>query len=374
MFFKINKHQKGFTLIELLLVIGILVILIGSVIIAINPFKQFEQARNVARDSHIKSIKDAVYSYQIDHRGQYPNCIPDYNEFIEISECESELVPVFIANLPEDPSQGENYMIGYEDEQETRIKVYSTSGEYSGVIPPEEPEDPILPITNGLVFRLDANSITGLQDGDKVSQWLDLSGNNNHALQSEENRKPIYKTNIIKNKSIVRFDGTKSLLANNSNSLNITPNITIIAVAKPNITDNGHRRILIKGHTAWSEPYYFYSLWSHSSYLGFGININGARKWAIYNGGITSNNVYILSGRYDGARQQWYVNGSLIGSRNQSGNMSINNQPLRIGSTQASPGSTWFKGDIAEILIYNRALSDTERQEVESYLSEKWLD
>ena len=32
----------------------------------------------------------------------------------------------------------------------------------------------------------------------------------------------------------------------------------------------------------------------------------------------------------------------------------------------------YYKGDIAEIIMFNRALSEKDRQSVESYLSKKW--
>ncbi len=126
------SKSKGFTLIEIVLVIGILAIITAVAIIAINPVRQFEQARNTTREGHINSIGNAFYIYQIENKGRYPDCVPGYNQVVDVSECEDELVPIFIAQLPEDPSPGERYMIGYENENKTRIKVYSTSLEYLG--------------------------------------------------------------------------------------------------------------------------------------------------------------------------------------------------------------------------------------------------
>jgi len=45
--------------------------------------------------------------------------------------------------------------------------------------------------------------------------------------------------------------------------------------------------------------------------------------------------------------------------------------PLVIGQTPGVPAQV-FDGLIGEILIYNKALTDTERQEVEQYISKKW--
>jgi hypothetical protein len=48
-----------------------------------------------------------------------------------------------------------------------------------------------------------------------------------------------------------------------------------------------------------------------------------------------------------------------------------NNDSLTIGGQNPTPSIPW-KGDIMELLIYKRQLSDFERAPVEAYLAEKW--
>ena len=63
-----NKNpQKGFTLLEILLVVGIISILAGIVIVAINPSKQLATVRNAERKSDIKQIDSALTQYYIDN-------------------------------------------------------------------------------------------------------------------------------------------------------------------------------------------------------------------------------------------------------------------------------------------------------------------
>jgi len=129
-----KNNKKGFTLIELLIVIGIIAILAAAIIIAINPGEQFKQARNATRWSHMNSIANGVYSYVISHGGNYPDCIPDHPATTTISNCEADLVTGgHIGGIPEDPSTGENYIIGFGDSRETTIKIYSTAEEADGV-------------------------------------------------------------------------------------------------------------------------------------------------------------------------------------------------------------------------------------------------
>jgi len=67
--------NKGFTLIELLVVIGIIAILAGVVIVALNPARQFAQARNTQRWSNVNTILNAVGQYMADNKGAIPASI-----------------------------------------------------------------------------------------------------------------------------------------------------------------------------------------------------------------------------------------------------------------------------------------------------------
>jgi prepilin-type N-terminal cleavage/methylation domain-containing protein len=52
--------KKAFTLIEILLVIGLIVILAGALIVAINPGKQLAKARDTRRSNDIAQILTAI--------------------------------------------------------------------------------------------------------------------------------------------------------------------------------------------------------------------------------------------------------------------------------------------------------------------------
>lgn len=69
-----KNHKSGFTLLEILLVVGIIAILAGIVIIAINPSKQLAQVRNTERKSDLKQLYNAITQYYIDN-SSYPATI-----------------------------------------------------------------------------------------------------------------------------------------------------------------------------------------------------------------------------------------------------------------------------------------------------------
>lgn len=109
----LKTNERGFTLIELLVVIGILAILLAITLIAINPARQFAQARNTERRSAITQILNAVGGYFADHGGNLPTGLSGQaagtytalNDTNYPSLC-TEIVNEYIPALPVDPSNG----------------------------------------------------------------------------------------------------------------------------------------------------------------------------------------------------------------------------------------------------------------------------
>jgi type IV pilus assembly protein PilA len=107
---KLQKMQ-GFTLIEILVVIGIIAVLAAIVIVAINPARQFAQARNTQRTSNVETILNAIGQNMADNKGVFtcsstPFTLPTIatniaNPGTDIASC---LVPTYISALPVDPT------------------------------------------------------------------------------------------------------------------------------------------------------------------------------------------------------------------------------------------------------------------------------
>ncbi len=125
------SHKKGFTLLEVLLVVGIIAILAGIVILAINPSKQLATVRNTERKSDIKQIYSALTQYYIDNF-HYPTSLT--STLTEICDtganasssgltitCTnaglinlSELIPPYLTAIPKDPSATTTNHAGYQ--------------------------------------------------------------------------------------------------------------------------------------------------------------------------------------------------------------------------------------------------------------------
>ena len=103
------RISAGFTLIEMLVVIGIIAILAAIVIIAINPARQFAQARQSQRVSNVNAILNAIGQNIADNKGIF--ACPSYmitasstvmsNSTANIRDC---IVPTYMPEIPFDPS------------------------------------------------------------------------------------------------------------------------------------------------------------------------------------------------------------------------------------------------------------------------------
>ena len=119
-----RSRARGFTLLELLVVIGIIGILAAIVIVAINPGRQFAQARNAQRWNDVNALLNAIHQYAVDHNGATPTGIDATNKVLGTAAtgCDttcgsittaaaclnltSALTPTYITAMPTDPSSG----------------------------------------------------------------------------------------------------------------------------------------------------------------------------------------------------------------------------------------------------------------------------
>ena len=110
-----SSHSKaGFTLLEILLVVGIIAILAGIVILAINPTKQLGDARNAQRRSDILTILNGIYQYSIDNNGTLPasSTLATETNTCSSSDTDAKALDTYLVTasstymtgIPEDPS------------------------------------------------------------------------------------------------------------------------------------------------------------------------------------------------------------------------------------------------------------------------------
>ncbi|MDP1689248.1 MAG: type II secretion system protein [bacterium] len=124
------KNNKGFTLIEILVVIGIIAILAGIVLVAINPSRQFAQANNTQRTSNVTTILNAIGQYIADNKGTVPAGIDSTVKTLKKADLDicALLMPTYVSSLPVDPKNGaavtdcSTYDTGYTIQQDATTK------------------------------------------------------------------------------------------------------------------------------------------------------------------------------------------------------------------------------------------------------------
>jgi hypothetical protein len=195
------------------------------------------------------------------------------------------------------------------------------------------------------VLWLDASKLTGLSDGQQVNSWRDSSGMSNHANRAYGS--PVYKAAIINDLPVVRF-GTDSF-----NFPRISTIRSVFWVLKENIGASQPRFLL-----GDSGSYHFHrsdggpngplwSGWTHPNIL------NGTTR--------------LMGTPVNGAETPLPGGTFQLVSLVTAGNVEANN----ITDDRNIANRSW-NGDIAEILIYDKALSSAEEAQVGNYLTVKY--
>jgi len=228
-------------------------------------------------------------------------------------------------------------------------------------------------------------------DGE-VARWEDKSGNSRHMTQGTAGSRPARKTAIQGGRDVLRFDGSDDSLSIASSTATFSflhgSTAAVFVVYKPSgsnpnalytIIDNCRNGVTATGYTLFYDD-----------------RVEVPRNNKILSaGGLVAGNFVVVSADdfhpantfacitnvikgQDGTaanRSRLYKNGVVDAAVNTSSGSATGDatHDLMIGAAYLESSKTNFlNGDICELLIYNAALSDTDRAAVESYLISKW--
>ncbi len=208
----------------------------------------------------------------------------------------------------------------------------------------------------GLVYRLDAsltNTFTTLVDGSNVTAWADAEGSGFTFATTEDSHCPVYDRALFNGRGGLRFGlGARKRMVGSA----ITNAQTVFAVnmLRDGSNDNGGfwgRNLEDKGLRIGGTSWY---------YPGNGDDFhNAAGGGIVYMNGVISNSTAVVG--------QPHLVTSVSGSQ-QSFKPAIGDYWF-----SSSWPTRYYRGEVAEILVYNRRLSDLERQTVEATLMAKWF-
>ena len=215
-----------------------------------------------------------------------------------------------------------------------------------------------LPVKNGLVMWMDAADDTtfSYSSGTTVSQWRDKSGFNYHMVPVSAG--PTRNSSLASRK-VLTFT-TSQQIWNSSINL-VTSAYTIFCVTR--LTGTTNARVLSTQYVPSTGGNWLLGHWS-----GY-VNQYYAEGWVSGPYGTAANTAWnVFMGDWSGSSTDLanlYTNGTAI-TTNSNG---ANSGPIGLGVNINSETSTC---EAAEIVVFDRVLSVTERKQVNTYLGQKW--
>jgi hypothetical protein len=258
--------------------------------------------------------------------------------------------------------------------------ILNRRGFFGGAIKAFSPSD-----ISGLQLWLDAT--TGLfdatsggsavtTDGSAVARWEDQSGNGYHFGQETSNNRPVLKTSIQNSKNVIRFDGSNDNMIG-PDSLKINVPISMFAVVSKRGGTN-YQAIYGNGILASQSTGYgmFISATSDNSgaFASQYRNLSSDSTNHYTAKTPTTNEFFIAFSIIDSSTNKAFFNNGAEDSVSHTiTGTPINTVAIGARYTTGMPIIAFFlNGDFAELLIYNSALSTTNRELVRDYLNTKW--
>lgn len=212
----------------------------------------------------------------------------------------------------------------------------------------------------GLNLWLKADALTGLSDGDGVASWPG-SSTGVTATQSNAASKPLYKTGIFNGNPVLRFDGSNDFM--DLDGFTSTAVQTLFAVVKSANPTKNYQRLVMVQDTNYSS---MVDVSGGVGTAGMGIYAGGASG---VGAAFDTSAALVFSAVYNGASSKVLKNGVQLATGTVGTGVS---SLFCLGSNYPDTTADNFQGDLAELIIYNSALSDANRQSVEAYLKTKY--
>jgi hypothetical protein len=206
-----------------------------------------------------------------------------------------------------------------------------------------------------------------------VSMWADQSSHGNDAKPLVSYAPPLRSPTLFNGHGALHFDGSQtSLVISDNASLQFQNGLTVVAVAAMNpATHTGG----IYGKSVIPPPFQGAALWVN--YARTGVPASNGRvaaqidytQSAFTDGGYADSALRVYAMLYDGAVLEVRVNHETPFAVAASGPIDATGTPAYIGGRPST--QVWF-GDIAEVIVVRRGLSEGEYARAYAYLTAKY--
>ncbi len=246
--------------------------------------------------------------------------------------------------------------------------------------------DPELPSVDGLRLHLDASDgDTVVRDGVSVVEWRNAADEEMVFFQDDSGHRPVYLDDIVNGRPALIFDGNHYLRTDSPAALGLTNDVEALTFFGVGWNRGGGAQNFMrisKGGDAsvTAARAMFYRATNDHRVIGGRLDEAGTQTII---GTPRLSQEWGIDGRvldFAGGEGYLYINGveagrsvNFLAGADEPGHTSPTDaHRFHLGSNTAdSPGQFW-DGDIAEMLLYDRALSQEERQAVGRYLSDRY--
>ena len=234
---------------------------------------------------------------------------------------------------------------------------------------------------SGLAMWLNAGSGVATATGNYVTSWNDQSNNGNNVTQGSQFNQPILVSGALNGNPVVRFDGNNDYLNGGSSIGNIPLTGASFFIVGKSHTNQG--AFVSKSAFAAADARYSveYDPQWQGGFSFLYVEDNNSTYHSVNMPSHSYGNMDLMAAIADkpNSVNHFYINSALAGTSALSSTYSMTSPyDFLVGAYNSSNGGGapiggyFLNGDIAEIIMYNRALSDTERGQVESYLNTKY--
>jgi concanavalin A-like lectin/glucanase superfamily protein len=236
--------------------------------------------------------------------------------------------------------------------------------------------DPGVLPTDGRLLLLSADELAYLLDnGDVVTQWTDAFGSPLSAFVEESNA-PTFVADAISGHAAVRFDGQADHLRLATGFADFTAGMSLFVVARPSALQAGAKLVLL-GNGAGQANLALGRHGDSAALQYFTTNSSGHYAWFATDNALSVQEAALYAVVQEGGAVDSQVaatvskNGAVMGSN------AVYVPPVEGRGSNYIGKSYWasdgyFQGDIAEIILYNRALPVDEQAAVRAYLAAKY--
>jgi hypothetical protein len=270
---------------------------------------------------------------------------------------------------------GYTYVVtAYDNDQESEYSAEASATPTGSASGPTVPAQ--LPAA-GLIMLLDAeNAALEWSNGSEVTLWRDASTGGNDAVTASGTA-PILQTGAIGGHPVVKFDGQNDYLNLPTGFENFTAGMSLFVVARPLVLQPGFKLVALGNGGGADNLVLGRNGSSGAGFQYFTTNSSGSYQWFVTQDALTTGEPALYSVIQAGGSAGSSVSASVSRNGIAIGSGSVYVPPVTSRTVNYVGRSYWnegrFEGEIAEIIIYNRALTASEQAEVNAYLMQKYL-